>query len=64
MEGKETILDKEGRIAVLTLNRPEKLNAINDEIRRSLSSTFQEVENDDNLRVLIITGAGRGFKGC
>lgn len=61
MAGKETILDKEGRIAVMTLNRPEKLNAINDEIRKSLISTLQEVENDDNLRVLIITGAGRGF---
>ena len=61
MAGDETILDKEGRIAVMTLNRPDKLNAINDEIRKSLISTLQEVENDDNLRVLIITGAGRGF---
>ena len=61
MAGNETILDKEGRIAVLTLNRPDKLNAINDEMRKSLSSTLQEVENDDNLRALILTGAGRGF---
>jgi 2-(1,2-epoxy-1,2-dihydrophenyl)acetyl-CoA isomerase len=61
MKGKDTILDKEGRIAVLTLNRPEKLNAINDEIRNALSPTFQEVENDNNIRALIITGAGRGF---
>lgn len=61
MAREETILDKEGRIAVMTLNRPDKLNAINDQIRKSLISTLQEVENDDNLRVLIITGAGRGF---
>jgi enoyl-CoA hydratase/carnithine racemase len=61
MAGKEMILNKEGRIAVLTLNRPEKLNAINGEIRNSLIATLQEVENDDTLRVLIITGAGRGF---
>src|SRR4030067_514311 len=61
MKGKDTILDKEGRVAVMTLNRPEKLNAINDEMRKALSSTFQEVEKDDDLRALIITGAGRGF---
>ena len=61
MDGNETILEREGHIAVMTLNRPEKLNAINDGIRNSLSSTFQEVEEDDDIRALIITGAGRGF---
>jgi len=61
MEGKDAILEKEGTIAVLILNRPEKLNAINDEIRRALISSLPEVEKDDNLKALIITGAGRGF---
>lgn len=61
MEGSEILLEKEGHIAVMTLNRPEKLNAINDGIRILLTPTLEDVEADDNMRALIITGAGRGF---
>ena len=61
MEGKDLILEKDGHIAVLTLNRPDKMNAISAEMRENLPLTLQEVQEDDNLRALIITGAGRGF---
>jgi 2-(1,2-epoxy-1,2-dihydrophenyl)acetyl-CoA isomerase len=61
MEGKDLILEKDGHIAVLTLNRPDKMNAISAEMRENLPLALQEVQEDDNLRVLIITGAGRGF---
>ena len=61
MTSKELILEKEGPIAVLTLNRPDKLNAISPNIRVDFPQALQEVQDDDNLRALIITGAGRGF---
>lgn len=61
MEGKDLVLEEDGHIAVLTLNRPDKMNAISAEMRENLPLTLQEVQEDDNLRVLIITGAGRGF---
>ena len=61
MEGKDLILEKDGHIAILTLNRPDKMNAINAEMRELFPRALQEVQEDDNLRALIITGAGRGF---
>ena len=61
MEGKDLILEKDGQIAVLTLNRPDKMNAISAEMRENLPPALKEVQEDDNVRVLIITGAGRGF---
>ena len=48
-------------LAVLTLNRPDKMNAISAAMRENLPLILQEVQEDDNVRVLIITGAGRGF---
>jgi len=61
MESNDLILEKDGQVAILTLNRPEKMNAISAEMRASLPRTLEEVQEDDNLRALIITGAGRGF---
>jgi len=61
MECNDLLLEKDGHIAVLTLNRPDKLNAISPEMRRFFPLAMEEVQEDDNLRVLIITGAGRGF---
>jgi enoyl-CoA hydratase/carnithine racemase len=61
MEPKELILEKEGHVAVLTLNRPDKMNAISLSMRVDLPLALQEVQEDDDLRALIITGAGKGF---
>ncbi len=61
MTTKDLLLEKDGPVAVLTLNRPEKMNAISDEIRENFPLALQEVQDDDSLRALIITGAGRGF---
>jgi len=61
MESKDLLLEKQGRVAVLTLNRPDKMNAINAEMRTQLPLALQEVQDDDRIRALIITGAGRGF---
>lgn len=49
------------RIAFITLNRPEKLNSINGEMRWELFQAFREVKRDPDVWVAIITGAGRAF---
>lgn len=55
------ILEKEGGVATLTLNRPDKLNAISTEMWKDLKRVIDTVANDDEIKVLIFTGAGRGF---
>jgi enoyl-CoA hydratase len=52
---------QEGPIGILTLNRPECLNAINFDMRDDIRAFFAERMNDLDTRVLIVTGAGRGF---
>jgi 2-(1,2-epoxy-1,2-dihydrophenyl)acetyl-CoA isomerase len=61
MEYKEILLEKEGGVAILTLNRPEKLNALSLSMRAEIHAAMQQVQEDDDIRALIITGAGRGF---
>ncbi|MFC4259714.1 crotonase/enoyl-CoA hydratase family protein [Marinobacter lacisalsi] len=48
-------------IATITLNRPDRLNAYNAQMREELLALFDETDADDNVRVVVITGAGRGF---
>jgi len=55
---KTLIYEKEDHIGVLTINRPEKLNALSNELIEELGRLLVEVENDENLRVLVVTGAG------
>ncbi len=55
----ETILlAREGRVAVLTVNRPDKLNALNDQVREDLLAALAEVETDAEIGAVVITGAG------
>lgn len=59
---KETIIVKyEPPIAWIVLNRPKKLNALSPKMLQELSETLDELEEDDRIRVLIMTGAGRAF---
>jgi enoyl-CoA hydratase/carnithine racemase len=53
--------DREEHVAVVTLNRPEKLNALGRELQAELHEALDEAKNDDDIRVLVLTGAGRGF---
>ena len=61
MNYETVILEKKENIATLTLNRPEKLNAITPRMTQELIIALDEADADDEVRVLIITGAGRGF---
>ena len=51
----------EGAVAKIVLNRPEKLNALSGDMRQSLCDYFAQLRFDDTVRVVIVTGAGRGF---
>jgi 2-(1,2-epoxy-1,2-dihydrophenyl)acetyl-CoA isomerase len=54
-------LTVEGAVAKIVLNRPDKLNALDLEMRQSLSEHFVRLRYDETVRVIVVTGAGRGF---
>jgi enoyl-CoA hydratase len=55
---KTILMQREGRVAVLTVNRPDKLNALNDQVRTDLLAALAEIEGDEGLGVVVLTGAG------
>lgn len=61
MELKNIILDRKDGIATLRLNRPDMLNALNHSIWFDLDVALDEVQNDSEIKVLLITGEGKAF---
>lgn len=61
MKYKNLIIEKEDEIAVLTMNRPKTLNALNSETLMELKSALESLEKDKAVKVVIITGAERSF---
>lgn len=57
----DLLFDRHDGIGVVTLNRPERLNAIRFERLESLGRTLVEADRDLDVRCLVLTGAGRGF---
>jgi enoyl-CoA hydratase len=53
--------ERDGRLARVTLNRPEKLNAIDDEMPRALRDAVRRAEADDAVHAIVLAGAGRAF---
>src|SRR5579863_8092002 len=53
--------ERRGGVTTLTLNRPHKLNALNDVLGRALVEALNHVAEDSAVRAVVITGAGRGF---
>ena len=53
--------DVEDRVATITLNRPDQLNAFTGQMAGELLDAFDEVDRDDGVRAVIVTGEGRGF---
>jgi 2-(1,2-epoxy-1,2-dihydrophenyl)acetyl-CoA isomerase len=61
MQYKNIIIDIDAQVATLTLNRPDKMNALNAAILHEMAAALRELNENDNVRVLIMTGAGRAF---
>ena len=59
--GNTVLLEVRNRVAYVTLNRPEKLNAVNNEMIADLFETFDEVNQNPDIWVVLLTGAGRAF---
>jgi 2-(1,2-epoxy-1,2-dihydrophenyl)acetyl-CoA isomerase len=55
------LVEKKNSVAIITLNRPDKLNSFNDELTFKLQDALKETEKDATVRSIILTGAGRGF---
>jgi enoyl-CoA hydratase/carnithine racemase len=61
MEYQQITYEVADRIATITLSRPDQLNAFTGRMMRELIDAFDRVDADDDVRVVIVTGAGRGF---
>jgi len=55
------LYEKKGRVAYITLNRPDRLNAINDEMPPEIERAVQRADSDPNVHVMILEGAGKAF---
>src|SRR5437763_9303205 len=60
-EYEEIVYDVEGPVLTVTLNRPDKLNAFTFTMMKELLDAFDQADADDDVRAVIVTGAGRGF---
>src|SRR5262249_18465919 len=58
----ETVkLEVADKIATPTLNRPDRMNAFTEQMMRDMVAAFDETDANDDVRVVVVTGAGRGF---
>ena len=61
MTYKAILYEVEDNILTITLNRPDRLNAYNVDMQNDLITAFNEADKDDDVKAIIVTGAGRGF---
>ena len=52
------LVSRDGPVAIVTLNRPQAMNALSQALRRELAHAFRELEADDGVRAIVLTGAG------
>lgn len=55
------LIDRDGSVGIITINRPARLNAVTPEVGGVLESAFLDLEADSRIRAVVLTGAGRGF---
>ena len=61
MTGTLLVIERDGPVAILTLNRPEALNALSLALEDCLKQAFRDLSTDDAIRAIVLTGAGRAF---
>jgi enoyl-CoA hydratase len=61
MDYENIIFEKEENIAIITFNRPEAMNALNNQTRAEFRAAIDDVAEDDSIKVLILTGSGKAF---
>src|ERR1051325_10634027 len=61
MSSKELLYAVEDSIATITLNRPDRMNALTHDLEEDLHRAFDKADGDKAVRVIILTGAGRAF---
>ena len=54
-------LEKQGAVAIVTIDRPEALNALNSEVIGAVGTTIDAIEADEDIQAVVVTGAGRAF---
>jgi 2-(1,2-epoxy-1,2-dihydrophenyl)acetyl-CoA isomerase len=60
-DASDVLVDRDGSVGIITINRPARLNAVTPEVGGVLESAFLELEADSRIRAVVLTGAGRGF---
>jgi len=58
------LVERHGRVGLVTLNRPEKLNALNSALVNQLELALRELNADDDIGAIVITGAGERADGA
>lgn len=61
MSEQAVLSEDRGRVKILTLNRPARMNALDETMREGMKHHLETAKNDDNVAVVVITGAGRAF---
>lgn len=61
MEFKNIILEKDGNVALLTINRPKAMNALNSDTLKEIDAAIDNIAEDENVYAVILTGAGKAF---
>lgn len=58
MDLRNVLVEKKGRTGILTINRPDKFNAVNSEVIKEIASAFKTLDSDPEVKVIVIRGAG------
>jgi enoyl-CoA hydratase len=61
--GAELLVETRGPVRLVTLNRPDALNATNEDLHRELAGVWPDIAADPDIGAVVLTGAGRGFCG-
>jgi len=59
--GHTVLFEQNGKVGIITLNRPDVVNAVNEEMQVELAEILLQVKNNENIRAVVLTGAGPGF---